>query len=113
VLFRSLGVDARLSFSVNLAVEELFTNMVKYNRTTQSDIAILVNRRQRDLAVTLIDRGVEPFDVSTPPAVDLRGPLSRRKVGGLGLHLVRKIVDDLVYEYSDGESKVTFLKHLE
>ena len=92
--FARLAIDARLLPTVDLAVEELFTNMVKYG--TGSDAPV---QRRRCAAidggveVTLIDHDVEPFDVTRAPDVDIDAPIEEREPGGLGLHLIRRMAD--------------------
>jgi anti-sigma regulatory factor (Ser/Thr protein kinase) len=60
------------------------------------------------LTVRLTDFDVEPFDVTRAPAVDIDKPLAERQIGGLGLHLVRKMADTLRYEFADRRSTITF-----
>jgi anti-sigma regulatory factor (Ser/Thr protein kinase) len=106
-------IDDAAIFSINLAVEELFTNMVKYNPGNANDISIIVARSSDGLAVTLIDTDVEDFDVTMQDEVDVSLPLSERRAGGLGIHLVKKMVDRLDYEYAGRQSRITLIKHLE
>ena len=105
-------LDPRLLPIVDFALEELFTNMVKYS--TMSDAAVRIDLAGRDggVEVTLTDYDVEPFDVSRAPEVDVNLPIEQRRPGGLGLHLIRKLVDSLEYEYSKErrQSRITFRK---
>ncbi|MDI6767167.1 MAG: ATP-binding protein [Bacteroidota bacterium] len=109
----SYQVDESILFSINLAIEELFTNIVKYNRTTNSDITIDITKVEEKIIAKVIDHNCDEFDVSKTQEVDITRRLEERKVGGLGLHLVKKMVDDIKYEYSNGESRITFTKNLE
>ncbi|MCI0696750.1 ATP-binding protein [candidate division KSB1 bacterium] len=106
-------VDPAAAYAVNLAVEELFTNMVKYNAGNGDDILIAIDRNGKDLVVTMIDSGGERFDVTKSAEVDVTQGLEDRQPGGLGLHLVKKMVDRLDYEYVDQQNKITLIKHLE
>lgn len=102
-----------ISFIVNLAIEELFTNMVKYNTKSSEDILIILDGSRDKIVVTLVDIDSEPFDITQSADVDVRAHLDERRVGGLGIHLVRKMVDEINYRYENRQSKITFVKKLE
>jgi anti-sigma regulatory factor (Ser/Thr protein kinase) len=106
-------VDDRSRFVLRLALEELFTNLVKYNPEGEATIGISLTLGEREVAVTIIDRGVRPFDVTIGDARGLDLPLEERRVGGLGLHLVRTLVDRLEYTHNDNQSTITLTKTLE
>ena len=110
--FAREGIDARLLPTVDLALEELFTNMVKYNTTTETPVEIEIARIDGGVEVTMTDHGVEPFDVTRAPEVDIGAPIEKRRPGGLGLHLVRRMLDSIEYEYSKEarRSRITFRK---
>ena len=110
---RREGVDESLVFTINLVVEELFTNMVKYNRQNSNKIAIDLKLKKNDLLIHLTDFDVEPFDITKADNVDTGKTLQERKVGGLGIHLVKKMVDKIDYEYRDRQSIIILTKHLE
>ena len=110
---RAKAIDPSLREPVNFIVEELFTNMVKYNPGNDHDIALSLGCTPAVLTVRLTDFDVEPFDVTRAPAVDIDKPLAERQIGGLGLHLVRKMADTLRYEFADRRSTITFTMTLE
>jgi anti-sigma regulatory factor (Ser/Thr protein kinase) len=97
--FARLQIDDELLPAVDFVVEELFTNMVKY--ATGSDAAVEVGVMMIDdgVELTLVDRNVEPFDVTRAPEVDIDAPIAQRTPGGLGLHLIRRMADSVEYEY--------------
>lgn len=105
-----VGDDHRLP--MQFAVEELFTNLVKYSRGGTRDIQLDLRRDGGRLVVSLTDFGVERFDIRTVPNVDVDRDLKDRKPGGLGIHLLKRMVDDVGYEYVDGRSTTTFVKLL-
>ena len=100
-------------FVIKFVVEEIFTNMVKYNSRSNKDILVSLRRHSNTLSISLIDFDVDPFDLTKTEEVDIHQSLRERKVGGLGLHLVKKMVDKVDYEYKNRESKVTLTKTLE
>ena len=111
--FVTLHIDTFFEPAIRLAAEELFTNLVKYNRKTLSDISIAINRDGPQLVLTMRDFGAEDFDITKTKEVDVNLPLEKRTPGGLGIHLVKKIADRLEYRFSDGESRITLIKNLE
>jgi anti-sigma regulatory factor (Ser/Thr protein kinase) len=110
--FADQEIDPELLPAIDFAVEELFTNMVKYS--TMSSAAVRINLAKIDggVEVTLTDYDVEPFDVTQAPDADIELPIEQRKPGGLGLHLIRRLVDSIEYEYSgeSRQSRTTFRK---
>jgi anti-sigma regulatory factor (Ser/Thr protein kinase) len=107
-------IDDDTSYAIRFAAEELFTNMVKYNKGTTHGIAmqVAVDEAGQVVRLQLTDSGVDHFDPSSLEAVNVDAPLEDRVPGGLGLHLVRALVDDLSYDYADREMKVTVTKRL-
>jgi len=105
---RAKAIDVELREPVDFIVEELFTNMVKYNPGNAHDIALSLGCTAQVLTVRLTDFDVDPFDVTRGPPVDIDKPLQERQIGGLGLHLVRKMADTLRYEFADRRSTITF-----
>jgi anti-sigma regulatory factor (Ser/Thr protein kinase) len=111
-LLDSAEVAQSVRYPVHFAMEELFTNMVKYNPENTQDISLDVATDSSSVTVTMIDHDVDAFDVSRERPVDTESPLEKRPVGGLGLHLIRHMVDTLNYQYSDRQSRITFTKGL-
>lgn len=107
------AIAETVTYAIKLAVEELFTNMVKYNTGTKKRILLRMNLRQGSLVAKLIDFDVEPFDPKTVKQVVVDTPMDLRKPGGLGLHLVRSVVDKISYEYRNRRMTVTIIKKLE
>jgi phosphoserine phosphatase len=101
---RRLRLDPGLLPIVDLGIEELFTNAVKYSTMSKAAPEIALRQIPDGVEVTLIDHDVDLFDVTKAPAVDIYAPIEKREPGGLGLHLVRKMVDSIDYHY-DSESR--------
>lgn len=110
--FTASGMSGEDPSTVELMIEEIFTNMVKYSREGTQDVAIRLRRRGESVEIRLVDFDVEPFDYSQAPAVDTPELLAQRRSGGLGLHLVQRIADRVTYEYVDRNNLVTIEKRL-
>ncbi len=108
-LFLQEGLQPELRHVVDLAIEELFVNMVTYNTESHEDILIQMEAHDRGVEVNLTDYNVERFDPTAAGLVDVDAPLSERTPGGLGLYLVLKMVDSIHYEYRNRQSSITFI----
>ena len=108
--FESKSIAEPARYPVHFAMEELFTNMVKYNPGNQNDILLDVAADDKNVTVTITDYDVDAFDVTEKRAVDTDSTLQDRPVSGLGLHLIRHMVDTLDYHYGERQSRITFTK---
>jgi len=107
--FADEDIDPKYRYVVDLAVEELFVNMVTYNVETNQDILIQMSPHEHGVEVSLTDFDVERFDPREVKPVDIDSPVEARAPGGLGLYLVLKMVDSIHYEYRNRQSKITFI----
>ena len=106
-------LDARASYVLDLAVEEFFTNIVKYGRGTGNDVFLEAVRSGKTVTVKLEEQTPVPFDVTRATQTQFDVPFAERKPGGLGIHIAREMLDGLTYDYVDGTSRITLTKHLE
>ena len=97
-----------------LAVDEACTNIIKhaYKSVPDGEIIIEINYNSRKFTIKLIDHG-SSFDPESVPVPDLQKYLRQRKVGGLGLYLMRTLMDDVKYVSVPGEyNQVLLSKNL-
>ena len=113
LFFEKESIEESVRFPVHFVMEELFTNMVKYNPGKTSDILLNVDNVGGGIRVSLTDRDVDAFDVTETRKVDTESPVNERRVGGLGLHLIQKMVDTLEYDYTERQSTITFTKGID
>jgi serine/threonine-protein kinase RsbW len=111
--FAGEEVDGKHLYAINLVLEELFSNMVKFNEAGPDTVSVEMLRQNGAVRVQLSDQEPEPFDVTTPRPLDIDAPLERREESGMGLFLVQKFVDSLDYTYRNGTSTITFVKRLD
>ena len=107
-----LELDEGNAFTVNMAVEELFTNMIKYGAGGDKEILVGLERENGRLSIRLVDYDSEPFDLTRLDTVDVNAPLDKRRPGGLGIHLVKCIMDEVSYEYRDRVTHIRLVKNL-
>jgi anti-sigma regulatory factor (Ser/Thr protein kinase) len=110
--YESAGLPDAERLVFDFCVEEIFTNFVKYNRGGAQDIELALDRSGDRVQARLTDYDVEPYDITRAPEVDISLPVSKREPGGLGLHLVRRLVDELTYDYTNRQSRITVTKNL-
>ncbi len=110
--FARLGVDPALKKAVDFTVEELFTNMVKYATGSASPVRVDLKAIDGGVEVALVDGDVERFDPTRAPDVDIHARIEERRPGGLGLHLIRRMVDSIEYQYSEStrQGRIVFRK---
>ena len=110
--FTRHGVAPELLPTVDFTLEELFTNMVKYSPSGDAHVRIEIATAPGGVEVTLTDYDVEHFDVTQAPDANIDLPIEERRPGGLGLYLIRRLVDSLQYDYSNEhrQSRITFRK---
>ncbi|MEN8241478.1 MAG: ATP-binding protein [Chloroflexota bacterium] len=90
-------------YAVQLAVDEACTNIIDYayGGETNQQIEITCEITTEHLTITLGDKG-HPFDLDSIEPPDLNSPLAERDAGGLGIHLIRKLMDEINYQSTQG-----------
>lgn len=97
---------------LDFVLEELFTNIVKYGRQQPDDVLIAVDREGDQLVVSVTDFDADRFDIREAAEPDVTLPVEKRTPGGLGIHLIRKMVDRIDYHYENRTSRITIYKKL-
>ena len=102
-----------LAARIHLALEEAVSNVIMYAypEGTAGTMDLDAVRDGNRLRFTLSDRG-KAFDPTAAPRADLTVPLEKRPTGGLGIHLIRSIMDSIRYQRQDGKNVLTMIIHL-
>ena len=100
-----MGFDPMLTMQLNLAIEEAVVNLMDYAYPpgTKGEVDIEVKADADKLMFTISDNGVA-FDPTAKAEVDTTLSAEERQIGGLGIHLVRHIMDNVEYERKDGRN---------
>jgi anti-sigma regulatory factor (Ser/Thr protein kinase) len=96
---------------INCAAEEIFVNIAKYAYTPAAGTALVSIDAGDDFVIRFEDSG-RPFNPLESPAPDLDKPLMERKIGGLGIYLVKKLMDTVNYTRVDGKNVLVMSKKI-
>lgn len=108
---QALPADVRRS--LNVALDELLANVLSHGQTGRDpcSVTIEVKLDEKRVTMTLTDDG-KPFDPFGREAPDTTLPIEERAIGGLGIHLVEQLMDQVSYERRDGHNVVVLVKKL-
>jgi len=104
------GVDLAARFDLQLAVEEACCNVMEHAYDGNGGrFGLRFETRGRDVVIALHDWG-QPFDPASIPSPDMNVPLEDRPIGGLGIHLMRQVMDDVRFTFSDDGNTLEMAK---
>jgi len=105
------GLSTKIIFAFHLALDEILTNIISYGYRDKDEHIIDINLSLQAgaLALEILDDSV-PFDPSEAPVPDINQPLEERKIGGLGIYLVKNLMDEVEYKSKDGINRLTLKK---
>ncbi len=100
--------------TIEMAVEEIFVNVAHYAYKPETGmICVVCNRAEDDLAIEIsFEDGGAPFDPLAKEDPDITLPPEERPIGGLGIYMVKKSMDNVHYEYRDGKNIFTMRKNI-
>lgn len=109
----NMGLDKKYMFEVNLALDELFTNIISYGFDDQSDHLVRIDITCLDdtLYIRIEDDG-KPFNPMKAEAPDVKCILEDRDVGGLGIFLIKKVMDRIDYKRERGKNILLLRKKI-
>jgi serine/threonine-protein kinase RsbW len=102
------GVDGRPAFVSRMVIEEIVRNLIEHTPPYAVDERIAVDLAVSGDAVTVTITDTRPsFDPAWAPELDVTAPLEERRPGGMGVHLVRSLTDELRYERIGERNRLT------
>ena len=105
---RKGGFGSKEVYNIQLATDEAASNIIEhaYEGVRNGVLELSCGIQGNAIVIVLVDHG-EPFDPSEIPMPDLKADLSERKIGGLGIFLMRKLMDEVRYDSQPGKNSNT------
>ena len=105
------GFDDKKVNQIQLACEESLVNVINYAYPGESgDLEIDCNNKESGLEIVISDSGI-PFDPLSLPEPDIHFPMEKRKIGGLGIFMLRKIMNEVKYSREGDRNILTLIKY--
>lgn len=104
----------KTQMQIDVAVEEIFVNIASYAyepETGCANIDIRFEREPLQAIITFSDRGI-PYDPVAREDPNISAPAEEREVGGLGIYMAKKVMDEMTYAYQNGQNILTLRKTL-
>ena len=111
----AFGCPLKAKIQIDIAIDELFGNIAHYAyKPDVGPVTVRVEVKENHLAViiTFIDNGVQ-YDPLSAQEPDTTLPAEERSVGGLGIYIVKKSMDEITYEYKDGQNILKIKKNIQ
>ena len=112
-LCSEFNLPDEITMNINLALEEAVANIIMYAYPTEEEQEILlkVSLSSGQLIFLLTDKGFS-FDPTQVPDADITLPIEERSIGGLGIFLIRSIMNEVSYQRLDGENRLIMKKNI-
>ena len=110
----ALDCPMRARIQIDIAIDELFGNIAHYAYNPEvgsATVRVEVIRNPLAVIITFIDKGV-PYDPLQNADPDVTLSAEERQVGGLGIYMVKKSMDEISYEYKNGQNILTIKKRI-
>ena len=106
-----LGCPEKTMAQIDIAIDEIFSNIANYGYDAKPGTVTVAMEpgEGRRVSITFMDDG-RPFNPLERTDPDVTLPALKRKIGGLGIYMVKKSMDDVRYEYRDGKNVLTIRK---
>jgi anti-sigma regulatory factor (Ser/Thr protein kinase) len=111
---KSWKLSMRIEAQLDLVLDELLSNIIKYAYEDKNchDIEVNVDVKNNQIFIKVIDDGIE-FNPLLYPEPDLNPDLAERQIGGLGIHIIRKLTQEFNYDRKNGCNIQVLIKHID
>ena len=109
-----LDCPIKAQMQIDIAIDELFGNIAHYAYNTEvgsATVRVEVSEAPLAVIITFIDNGV-PYDPLGKDDPDITLSAEEREIGGLGIYMVKKSMDEITYEYKDGQNILKIKKNI-
>ncbi len=109
-----MGLPPKCLFEINLGLDELFTNIISYGFEDELEhqIKFSLAKFEKTLVVKVEDDGI-PFNPLDAKSHEISQDLDSINIGGLGIHMIKKMMDDIEYQRFEGKNKIILKKRVE
>ena len=110
----ALGCPMKAQMQIDIAIDELFGNIAQYAYNPDvgsATVRVEVMDEPLSVIITFIDGGI-PYDPLQAADPNTSLPMEEREMGGLGIYIVKKSMDEISYEYKDGKNILSIKKKL-
>ena len=111
----AIDCPMKAQMQINVAIDEIFSNISHYaypGSEGEATVRFEYDPQAKEAKVCFRDHGV-PYNSLNKSDPDVTLPASQRKIGGLGIFMVKKSMDSMTYEYRDGQNRLSFRKKLD
>ena len=109
-----VGCPMKAQMQIDIAIDELFSNIAQYAyspKTGKATVRVEMTEDPMAVVITFIDNGI-PYDPLAKADPNVSLPADDRQIGGLGIFMVKKSMDEINYEYKNGQNILTIKKHI-
>lgn len=104
-----LHLEMKLQNQLNIVIEELFVNIANYAYENGGEVEIKVEAKMNEISITFIDSGMKfnPLEIDDP---NIDAKAEERRIGGLGIFMVKNMMDDIKYKFENNQNILTIVK---
>ena len=115
LLLEQMDCSVKIQTQIDVSIDEIFTNICSYayqDKTGSAIVRVEGYENPKRLCICFTDEGI-PYNPLEKEDPDINLSVEERPIGGLGIFMVKSMMDDMQYEYRDGKNVLTLFKNIE